>query len=404
MRIAEIVKEALEQTEVTDMHTHLFPGEFNDLCLTGMDELLTFHYLIAETFLWLEEDYDSFFQRPKSEQADLVWKTLFVDRTPTSEAAVGVLTVLQSLNISFDHDLNVIRSRLSQMEGSDYVQAMMKRAGVSAVVMTNNPFDPQERRHYEKETPFNRDQFIPALRVDPLLNGWENARTIINEDGYQVSEELTEHTLEQTKAFLRHWVKKMDPIYVAASLPWDFPRDKNESALLEKCVLPVCEETGLSLSLMIGPKRALNPDLHLAGDGVGIFDLSYIEYLCKTYPQQKFLITMLSREGQYELTVLAQKFRNVMLFGCWWFLNTPQLITEITTMRFDQLGMKFIPQHSDCRVMEQLLYKWKHSREVIAEILVERYQTLEDKGLVIEKDTIHRDIDLMFNVNFRNFT
>lgn len=400
----EVVKEALEQTEVIDMHTHLFPAEFEDLCLTGIDELLTFHYLIAETFLWLEEEYDSFFQRPKAKQAELVWETLFVDRTPTSEATIGVLTVLQSLNIPFDRDLNVIRSGFSQINNADYVEVMMQRAGVSAVVMTNNPFDQQERKHYERETPFNRDQFIPALRVDPLLNGWNDARDIIKKDGYQIGAELTEDTIEQTKAFLRHWVKKIDPIYVAASLPWDFPKEENESALLEKCVLPVCKEFDLSLSLMIGPKRALNPELHLAGDGVGMFNLTYIESLCKTYPKQKFLITMLSREGQYELTVLAQKFRNVLLFGCWWFLNTPQFITEITTMRFDQLGMKFIPQHSDCRVMEQLLYKWEHSREVIAGLLTERYRSLADKGVVITKDTVYRDINLLFNVNFRNFT
>lgn len=404
MQVEKLVKEALEQTKVIDMHTHLFPGEFEDLCLTGIDELLTFHYLIAETFLWLEEEYDSFFQRPKSAKAELVWKTLFVDRTPTSEAAIGVLTVLQALDIPFEHDLNTIRKQLSEINDSDYVQAMMEKSGVSAVVMTNNPFDMEERRHWDKETPFDRNHFIPALRVDPLLNEWKNARAVINQDGYAVSAELTQETIEQTKAFLRQWVKKMDPVYVAASLPWDFPREENESALLRECVLPVCEEFGLSLSLMIGPKRALNPELHLAGDGVGMFDLTYIETLCKTYPKQKFLITMLSREGQYELTVLAQKFRNIMLFGCWWFLNTPQFITEITTMRFDQLGMKFIPQHSDCRVMEQLLYKWKHSRSVIAEILIEHYNTLEEKGLVIEKDAISRDIDLLFNTNFKNFT
>ena len=31
-----------------DAHTHLFPLEFNELCLWGIDELLTYHYLTAE--------------------------------------------------------------------------------------------------------------------------------------------------------------------------------------------------------------------------------------------------------------------------------------------------------------------------------------------------------------------
>ena len=29
------------------------------------------------------------------------------------------------------------------------------------------------------------------------------------------------------------------------------------------------------------------------------------------------------------------------------------------------LGTNFTFQHSDCRVLEQLLYKWKHSREAL---------------------------------------
>jgi hypothetical protein len=30
---------------------------------------------------------------------------------------------------------------------------------------------------------------------------------------------------------------------------------------------------------------------------------------------------MLSRENQHELCVVARKFRNVHIFGCWWFTN-----------------------------------------------------------------------------------
>ena len=36
-------------------------------------------------------------------------------------------------------------------------------------------------------------------------------------------------------------------------------------------------------------------------------------------------------------------------------------------MRIELLGTSFIPQHSDARVLDQLIYKWDHSRQIIGE-------------------------------------
>jgi hypothetical protein len=81
-----------------------------------------------------------------------------------------------------------------------------------------------------------------------------------------------------------------------------------------------------------------------------------------TIQAQSDLLTMLSRENQHELTVTARKFRNLMIFGCWWFLNNPTLINEITSMRFELLGTTVIPQHSDARILDQLVFilKMRH--------------------------------------------
>ena len=36
----------------------------------------------------------------------------------------------------------------------------------------------------------------------------------------------------------------------------------------------------------------------------------------------------------------------------------------------------FIPQHSDLGVFEQLISKWEHSKKVIADVLVNKYNDL----------------------------
>ena len=52
---------------------------------------------------------------------------------------------------------------------------------------------------------------------------------------------------------------------------------------------------------------------------------------------------------------MTQKFRNLHIYGCWWYCNNPSIISEMTRMRLELLGTAFTCQHSDCRVLEQLV-------------------------------------------------
>jgi len=151
---------------------------------------------------------------------------------------------------------------------------------------------------------------------------------------------------------------------------------------------------------MIGVRRGVNISLGHAGDGVGRADVSSVERLCSSNPDLRFFVTFLSRENQHELCVSARKFSNLMPFGCWWFLNNPSIISEITSERLELLGTTFIPQHSDSRVLEQLIYKWSHSREVIGNCLTESYGRLVTAGGRMDRQQIERDVENLFQNNF----
>jgi len=90
-------------------------------------------------------------------------------------------------------------------------------------------------------------------------------------------------------------------------------------------------------------------------------------------------------------------------FGCWWFVNTPSLVEEITRMRLEMLGTSFIPQHSDARVLEQLIYKWRSSRRTIAPVLADAYRLLIEDGRVVTRDVIQKDVERLFQTNFERF-
>jgi hypothetical protein len=117
----------------------------------------------------------------------------------------------------------------------------------------------------------------------------------------------------------------------------------------------------------------------------------------------RFLVTVLARENQHELCVTARKFPNLLPFGCWWFLNNPSLILEMTRMRVELLGFSFVPQHSDARILDQLVYKWEHSRAAISTVLREKFADLLATGWPLAEGDIRRDVEQLFGGNLRGF-
>src|SRR3954452_5173441 len=152
---------------------------------------------------------------------------------------------------------------------------------------------------------------------------------------------------------------------------------------------------------MIGVKRQINPLLGYARDTVAQAYLTSLENICRENPDNQFLTTVLSRENQHQLCVIARKFANLMPFGCWWFLNNPSIIAEITAERLEMLGTSMIPQHSDSRILDQLIYKWTHSRRVIADVLFNQYMELTLDGFPLTPKHIQRDVEKMCSANFR---
>ena len=381
------VELVVSSTPVMDVHTHLFPSECTELCLFGIDELLTYHYLVAEMFRSTRVTYDQFWSMSKLARADLVWKTLFVDNTPTSEAAQGIISVLDVFGLDTRApDLKEARAFFNSQRLAEHIDHVFDIARVSGVVMTNDPLDEAEGEIWKSGV--NVDQrFKSSLRLDRLLNNVESG------------------SAAASRRFLDQWIKRLNPVYLAVSLPPDFkyPNDDIRYRLLREVVLPAAKEYGLTLTLMVGVRRGVNPKLREAGDALGRADVSAIERLCVDHPEVRFLVTFLSRENQHELCVAARKFNNLMPFGCWWFLNNPSTVSEITRERFELLGQSFIPQHSDARVLEQLIYKWKHARRQIAEALSVSYEQLLQNGRAVTREEISRDVNRLFSGNFNEW-
>ncbi|CAJ1425854.1 unnamed protein product [Effrenium voratum] len=366
-----------------------------------------------------EVTHDNFFAKSKQGQADLVWRGLFLERSPISEACQGVVTTLQKLGLEkqlAERDLTSIRQWFEAQRLDDHVEKVFQLANVRYAVMTNIPYVEEEAQHWRQNVPVATSRLRTALRIDTFLKGdWGSISKALRAEGL-------DETLEGAKEYLRKWARIYKPEYMMASTPhdWRYPEPPavatmkplvkafagfGAAELLEQVVAPLCQELSLPIALKLGAWRGMSPDLDpcCGGDGVAAADLASLQALCANFPKVKFLVTVLSRANQHELTVVVQKTRNLHLYGCWWYCNNPSIIEELTKMRTEMLGTAFTAQHSDCRVLEQLLYKWEHSREVIGEALAPYYRRLLQRGWRLTRQELRRDVQLLLGGSYEAF-
>ena len=400
-QIPSIVEDVLASTQFLDIHTHLFAPAFGKLGLWGIDELLTYHYLEAEYFRHSDSTPSEYWALSKREQANAIWKTLFVENTPISEATRGVIAVLKAFQLPTDGTgLDEAREFFEAQTIEAHTHRVLQMAGLRTVVMTNDPLDPEEAAVWLRGVA-NHKQFRAVMRLDRILCNWSAHWQVLASQGYQVDQQASGKSGAEVRRFLADWYERIHPVYMAVSLPdtFDYPQATVGNRLLKEAVLPACREMDLPFSLMIGVRKQVNPALRLAGDAVGRADLRALENLCREFPANRFLVSVLSRENQHELCVYARKFSNLMPFGCWWFMNNPSIVEEITRERIEMLGTSFIPQHSDARVLEQVIYKWNNTRRTLTRILTDSYCLLLEDGRGITRDDIQRDVTRLFRSN-----
>src|SRR5260370_3379798 len=217
--ISATVKDVLATTPFVDIHTHLFAPAFGKLGLWGIDELLTYHYLEAEFFRYSDTTPQEYCSLSKRDQADAIWRTLFVENTPVSEATRGVVAVLKAFHLPTDSpDLAEARSFFKAQTIEEHIRKVFQMAGVSTVAMTNDPLDPEEVAFWLNGIA-SHGQFRAALRLDRILCNWSPHWQVLAGQGYGVDEQASGKSGAEVRRFLAEWYTPMPPACMAGSLP-----------------------------------------------------------------------------------------------------------------------------------------------------------------------------------------
>lgn len=200
----------------------------------------------------------------KPQRADAIWRSLFLENSPISEATRGVVNVLHAFGLpTQSSDLTETRAFFRQQDIARHVEKVFQIAGVSRMVMTNDPLDPEEAPLWAiARLILSSSQACAWIEFFSWTDHWQ----IFAHQGYAVESALSGTSIGEIRQFTADWCTRMHPVYMAVSLPhsFRFPDDSLTSKLIAQAVLPSCREFRLPSSLMIGIRYQVNPQLRLA--------------------------------------------------------------------------------------------------------------------------------------------
>ena len=194
-----------------------------------------------------------------------------MENAPVSEATRGVVAVLDAFGLpTSSPDLREAREFFASRKLESHIEQVFEMAGMSEAVMTNDPLDPDEAPYWEKGT--TASHVHPVLRLDRILNRWEQHWQELSVPGLQGGADGVAVRRSRSAVFLRRGVSGCAPCTWRVSLPdtFQFPEDTMRgSANCAMRFCPSCEEFDIPLSLMIGVRYQVNPAIGLAGDACG---------------------------------------------------------------------------------------------------------------------------------------
>lgn len=300
-------------------------------------------------------------------------------------------------------DLIGLRTWFAAQKAEAYVDTVFALAGVHSAIMTNDPFDDAERPIWEagrahRAVPVGAVDRPAAQRLgerEPCLSGW----------GYAVHGSLGRSDIAAVQRFLTDWIAHPPAVHGRLA-PADVRVSRRFAAVDADRILHPARRPPGGHSVRHDDRREAQREpataagrRRRAGEQHGRDQPA----LCSGYPDNRFLLTTLAREDQHGVCVTARKHPNLHPFGCWWFLNNPSIIEEMTRQRFELLGLSVTPQHSDARVLDQIVYKWTHWRRILAKVLTDKYRDLLATGWAVTPEEIRRDVADLSGGAFERF-
>lgn len=279
-----------------------------------------------------------------------------------------------------------------------YIRILIEKAKIKKTFLT--------LRSYKEKHEYNRDFFVGALRLDPVISQI-NSESISNLGlATDISTDSIEDYIEAINALF-----KRNSLCTAATISFQ-PDDiytksnvnrakeafkklvntnylsrnerQNLSSYILYKILGLAEDYNFVFQIMIGSKRpvlgAAPPDYAITG-----FETNTVSSLCQVFYEfngLKFDLFSTSNLMSHELTVISKNYPNVFISGYWWYLFYPKFIKQLLLERIQMLPInKSNGFFSDAYVVEWSYAKSKLTRlqitKVLTDMIMDDYITKE---------------------------
>ena len=309
-----LVEEVVARAPFVDVHTHLFPSTLAELQPMG-------HRRSADVSLPRGRSCfcvstvrpQAYWALPKSERADLVWRTLSEsNRRRSPEATRGVVSALHMLGL--DPASRCLGAAARNSSAVSVSPTTYRRSSGWPASAASSHDQRSARRRGDGGVGSGARQPIRAFTrrcaLDRIVNDWEAHHHCLEAQGYNVTADRRGHPAAELRRFLTALVAALQ---LRATWPCRCPtRSIFRGTICRTCCWPApcCPPAGISscpIALMIGVRRQVNSALQLAGDACGRADLRAVGALCSQFPENRFMVSVLQpREPARAVRLRAQ--------------------------------------------------------------------------------------------------
>ncbi len=384
---------AAHETPAVDLRVFFPAPALSAAARSGLDGLLTSPALLEEFFRRRvrpgqkgagesAEEREAYRKSlAPGELADLVWRRVFLDHAPLSEAARTVLTTLGLFGLDVGTgDLRDLQAKFDAMSPKRRLEKTLAIANLELVLYPVECLDVDANG----KSPPPPAPFRPVLSLTRLLGDWKAGARKLRGLGFGLKAKVDEFVPLELRRHLAGAADRLAP----AALALDWPSGAKEGdtfRLVREAALHLCRERGLALLLAADrPVECLAP-------------------LWEECPEVNFLFFP-SREEQLPAAGrAAATSRNFLLCGPDRPLSHPSSLGRFIECRLEESGTLFHACHSGASCPEELAGRWAHLRWTFGEVLLRRYAALRRTGWRLSEEGIKRDVRAMLGGNAREF-
>lgn len=410
---------------VVDIHQHLNPLS---LSAKSIDDIVFYHYIVTE--LTSSGMPRRFFEEFKGiDRLKVAMRYIkYIRNTSTFWCLKSILRDLYGLELkSLDEGaveklVNVLSNRFGDEEWAKSI--LRNKVPVEKSFLTLNPL--------EKIVGYDRELFVGALRMDPILPNLTQYNLKRLEEVVSIeitnSIKLEEAIISLLKRFLEYIVAltiniQPDDNFISLAISRSDkavvdtylsvlknqgiidPLARNAIAsYILRIVLEFCEEHRIPIQLMLGVKRpiagASPPDY-----AVTLFNPSQIIDLTKlfsTYPTVKFDIFIADALLNHPITVIAKNYPNVYLSGYWWYSMYPEIVRSYLRLRlqmipYNKIGGFFSDAYIADWVYGKAMLAKSQLAYVLSEFIREGFMDSET-AIEIAKALLNENAKSLYNI------